>query len=157
MQNDCLVFQPTIATTYYGMNDGSYRQYADAIGDKYRNAMKEIVAKFKNVGVRTIVVGSPGVVDFILFQGNSCPGIQRKPRQALPDRRRSRQRSRRQLRRREFHDDGSDEKSQGQAGRDYDVAGRDGVHPGPNGHLITAYVFLKASDVMATSARLPLI
>ena len=28
-------------------------------------------------------------------------------------------------------------------GNDYDVCGRDGVHPGPNGHLLMAYAFLK--------------
>src|SRR5215212_8557280 len=29
MENDCLVFKPTIATTYYGMNDGGYTPYKD--------------------------------------------------------------------------------------------------------------------------------
>jgi hypothetical protein len=29
-------------------------------------------------------------------------------------------------------------------GEDYDVCGRDGFHPGPNGHLAMAYAFLKA-------------
>jgi hypothetical protein len=29
-------------------------------------------------------------------------------------------------------------------GEEYPVAGRDGVHPGPNGHLVMAYAFLKA-------------
>ena len=36
IENDCLVFQPTIATTYYGMNDGGYTPYKDEIGEKYR-------------------------------------------------------------------------------------------------------------------------
>src|SRR5215213_10179865 len=34
MENDVLVFKPTIATTYYGMNDGGYTPYKDEIGDK---------------------------------------------------------------------------------------------------------------------------
>ena len=29
-------------------------------------------------------------------------------------------------------------------GKDYRVCGRDGVHPGDNGHLVMAYAFLKA-------------
>jgi hypothetical protein len=32
-------------------------------------------------------------------------------------------------------------------GEAYDVGGKDGVHPGPNGHLLMAYAFLKAMGV----------
>src|SRR5438477_6385301 len=35
-------------------------------------------------------------------------------------------------------------KAKAKLGIDHHVAGRDGVHPGPNAHLITAYVFLQA-------------
>src|SRR5882724_8752914 len=36
MTNDCLRFQPTIATTCYGMNDHQYRPYEEKIGWTYR-------------------------------------------------------------------------------------------------------------------------
>jgi len=36
MTNDCLRFQPTLATTCYGMNDHEYRAYEPRIGDTYR-------------------------------------------------------------------------------------------------------------------------
>src|SRR5580704_6670641 len=36
MTNDCLRFNPTIATTCYGMNDHEYRAYEDRIGQAYR-------------------------------------------------------------------------------------------------------------------------
>src|SRR5262249_15699453 len=35
-------------------------------------------------------------------------------------------------------------KAKAKYGEDYQVAGGDGVHPGPNGHLVMAYAFLKA-------------
>ena len=35
-------------------------------------------------------------------------------------------------------------KSKAKYGEDYPIAGGDGVHPGPNGHLVIAYAFLKA-------------
>ena len=35
MTNDCLRFNPTIATTCYGMNDFKYRPYEDSIGQAY--------------------------------------------------------------------------------------------------------------------------
>jgi len=34
-------------------------------------------------------------------------------------------------------------KAKAKYGRDYDIAGGDGVHPGHNGHLVMAYAFLK--------------
>jgi hypothetical protein len=36
------------------------------------------------------------------------------------------------------------EKAKPVLGEAYDVGGKDGVHPGPNGHLVMAYAFLKA-------------
>ncbi len=37
-------------------------------------------------------------------------------------------------------------------GKEYNVAGGDGVHPNRNGHLVMAYAFLKALDAMGISA-----
>ncbi|MBI3416143.1 MAG: SGNH/GDSL hydrolase family protein [Verrucomicrobia bacterium] len=61
MTNDCLRFQPTIATTCYGMNDHGYRPYEEAIGQRYRNASTAIIRAFKGAGAR-VVHGSPGCV-----------------------------------------------------------------------------------------------
>src|SRR5271156_6162743 len=38
MTNDCLRFDPTIATTCYGMNDHRYRRYNDEIGATYEKS-----------------------------------------------------------------------------------------------------------------------
>src|SRR6185437_11985831 len=61
MTNDCLRFEPTIATTCYGMNDHEYSTYSDRIGDTYRTNSDLIVQTFKNWGVR-VILGAAGCV-----------------------------------------------------------------------------------------------
>src|SRR6185369_11132313 len=61
MTNDCLRFQPTVATTCYGMNDHEYSTYSDRIGETYRTNSELIVRTFKNWGVR-VILGSAGIV-----------------------------------------------------------------------------------------------
>jgi hypothetical protein len=151
MENDCLVFGPTIATTYYGMNDGGYTPFKDEIGEKYRKAMTEIVAKFKKAGVGRIVVGSPGVVDSFYFKG--IPFVPKPANSEIYNQNLAKLG---QIGAEVAKEAGANfadvnsmmmevmKKAKAKLGEDYDVAGRDGVHPGPNGHLITAYVFLKA-------------
>src|SRR5579863_10199259 len=46
MTNDCLRFQPTIATTCYGMNDFEYRPYEDHVGRAYYTNTTGVVAAF---------------------------------------------------------------------------------------------------------------
>src|SRR4030095_5426646 len=64
MTNDCLRFQPTLATTCYGMNDHGYRPYEDALGERYKEASTAIVEAFKNAGAR-VLHGSPGCVGLV--------------------------------------------------------------------------------------------
>ena len=61
MTNDCLRFKPTVATTCYGMNDHGYRNYEEAIGQKYLAMSTGIVEAFKTNGTR-VIQGSPGCV-----------------------------------------------------------------------------------------------
>jgi hypothetical protein len=61
MTNDCLRFQPTIATTCYGMNDHGYRAYEESIGARYRQKQTAIVQAFKAHDAR-VILGSPGCV-----------------------------------------------------------------------------------------------
>ena len=136
MTNDCLRFNPTIATTCYGMNDHGYRAYDEAIGKKYREKQTGIVEAFKSNGVR-VVLGSPGCVSHKAepLNLNLC----------------------------ELRNIDIDIASQEQVGfadvfwpmftaefaarqkyaTNYNIAGGDGVHPGWAGHLVMAYAFLK--------------
>ena len=61
MTNDCLRFQPTIATLCYGMNDHGYRPYSEPTGIWYSNNYAAVAWSLKNSGAR-VVLGSPGCV-----------------------------------------------------------------------------------------------
>lgn len=63
LENDLSVFNPTVATTCYGMNDGRYVPYNPSIGASYEKWMRLVLEGLKKVGVTHIVAGSPGAVD----------------------------------------------------------------------------------------------
>ncbi|MDE0867373.1 MAG: SGNH/GDSL hydrolase family protein [Rubripirellula sp.] len=62
MDNDLVPWKPTVVTTAFGMNDGSYRPYSDAIGKTYEDGTRRIQDRMKELGAR-MVVGGPGPVD----------------------------------------------------------------------------------------------
>ena len=75
MKTDVLRFQPTIATTCYGMNDHRYVPYSDQIGAEYIKNQKETVRQFKEAGVR-VVLGSPGTIGKMPGWVKSASGTQ---------------------------------------------------------------------------------
>jgi len=147
MTNDCLRFQPTIATTCYGMNDFEYRPYEDRIGRAYYTNTLGVVEAFKAHDVR-VILGSPGSV-------STVPWWQKNREYTLEDL---------DLSLCEFRniDIGiakaqhvrfadvfwpmltGDFTGRQEYGQDYAIPGRDGVHPYWAGHLIMAYAFLSA-------------
>lgn len=144
MNNDLLPWKPDVVTTCYGMNDGGYRAYDESIGKQYLAAMTDIVGRLKKSGA-TVVVGGPGAVDFNFFRNpktkpevyndnlSHLSGLAKKlaETEGFP------------------HADvfgammAAQEKAKAALGQNYDVCGKDGFHPGPNGHLLMAYAFLK--------------
>jgi lysophospholipase L1-like esterase len=145
MNNDLLPWKPDVVTTCYGMNDGGYRAYQEDIGKRYSLAMADIVARLKKAGA-TVVVGGPGVVDSKYFKGDQ---------KAYNDNLKHLSEHAKKLAETEGfpHADvfgammAAMEKSKPVLGETYDVGGKDGVHPGPNGHLVMAYAFLKAMGI----------
>ena len=146
MSNDVLWLKPTVATTCYGMNDGGYSPMDEAKAKRYRAATREIVKKFKEAGVRTIIVGSPGAVDTDFFKrGNGGAEMYNKTLSELRD-----------IAKQVAEEEGvlfanvfdamytAMPKAKAKLGNQYHVCGPDGFHPAPNGHLIMAYAFLKA-------------
>jgi lysophospholipase L1-like esterase len=145
-ENDLSVFSPTVATTCYGMNDGSYVPYEERIGSLYEKNMRNAVAKMQNAGVKHMVLGSPGGVDTKFFVKAGATAAQYNDNLAHL----------RDIDRKlagEFgtafanvHDEmiGAMTKAKAALGDEYDVCGRDGVHPGANGQLLMASAFLKA-------------
>ena len=150
IESDVLPFRPTVATTYYGMNDGGYGPPDPQRQAAYRGATTEIVQRLKGGGVRLIVVGSPGAVDSDSFDKNGpvWTNAEEYNQRTLRDLA--------EITREVAAQEGvrfADvhglfckvmEKAKARFGPGYHVAGADGVHPAANGHLIIAYAFLKA-------------
>ena len=144
MNHDALPWKPTVITTCFGMNDGGYRPYDEkSIGVPYREGMNKIVKAFKDTGA-TVIVGTPGVVDSNTWHGgngaaayNDTLGQLAKIDAEIAQQQKA-----------VFADLHTTmmavmTKAKEVNGPQYHVAGTDGVHPRPNGHLIMAYAFLK--------------
>lgn len=151
LENDLAGFRPTVATLCYGMNDGSYQPYRDTIGATYDRNMRSVVEKLEAFGVKTIVVGSPGAVDTRFFGARAAFGDQNSADGynhnlgKLRDIDRTIAVDHRQLFA-DVHQTMLDamKKAKTTLGDTYDVCGKDGFHPGPNGQLLMAYAFLKS-------------
>jgi lysophospholipase L1-like esterase len=144
MTNDCLRFEPTVATTCYGMNDHGYRPYEEAIGEKYRDRSTAIVRSFKANGVR-VVQGSPGCVG--LRKDWDAASVESKNLNLCTLRNIGIEIAATEKVR--FADVFWPMLTAGYAGQqkygaDYAIAGKDGVHPGWAGSFVMAYAFLKS-------------
>jgi len=155
LANDLLPWRPDVVTTCYGMNDGSYRAYDPSIGAAYGRAMRDIVKRLKAAGA-IVAVGSPGAVDFDAFRRADLPAAVYNDNLAhLRD-------IARDIALEEgmpfanVHDPMilAQKRAKPVLGAAYDVCGRDGFHPGMNGHLVMAYAFLKAMGVSGEIGRI---
>lgn len=141
-----LSIKPTVVTTLFGMNDGWYQPLCKESESFYRDGMIRLVNELKSNGVRLVIIGSPSAVDTETFRND-------------PDKAKMYNHTLSQLgdiakqvaadngcRFANVHDVMIDvmAKAKKKYGAKYLVAGSDGVHPGANGHLVIAYVFLKA-------------
>ncbi len=150
LENDLSAFQPTVVTLCYGMNDGGYRPYDDAVGKNYENNMRNVLTKLGKLGIAQVVVGSPGAVDSDTFRPGQQLGSQ--PAHVAYNDNLAHLRDIDRALATEFKLHFADVhaamydamgKAKAVLGNSYDVCGRDGFHPGPNGQLLMAYGFLK--------------
>lgn len=149
--NDLAGFKPTVATTCYGMNDGGYQAWKPEIGKGYEANMRSCIKKLQELGVRTIVIGSPGVVDSKFFKPGTNLG-DKPAHEAYNDT---------LAHLRDIDKTMAEELKQpfanvfqtmfdamgpakAKLGDSYPIGGTDGVHPAPNGHLLMAQAFLQA-------------
>ncbi len=146
LNTDIFPFKPTVATTCYGMNDGHYGPLTDDLANTYRRAQTESIEAMKKNGVRAIVLGSAKCVDSYYFKKPGVePAVYNKTLGQLAD-------IDKEIAAKEgvpYADVygitlATMKKAKAKFGESYEFAGRDGVHPGPNGHLVMAYAFLKA-------------
>jgi lysophospholipase L1-like esterase len=147
MTNDCLRFNPTVATLCYGMNDHRYRPFDFENEEWYADNYSAVVRSLKDAGA-VVVLGSPGCVGkvpswtksgaYTVDELNINLCALRDCDIALA---------------REFQTPFADvfwtmfkarHEGQTRYGEDYAVSGKDGVHPGWAGHLVMAYTFLRA-------------
>ena len=146
MTNDALRFQPTIATTCYGMNDHRYRAYDEANGQWYRSNQTTIVRAFKAAGAR-VVIGSPGCV-------GKMPGWVKSATGTIDDLNLNLNKFRNidieivQAEQVGFADVfwpmiTTFYEARQKFGDNYYISGKDGVHPGWAGQTVMAYAFLK--------------
>jgi len=146
MDNDVMGWKPTLITTCYGMNDGTYRAYEEKIGASYRQNMEKIVNFFKEKGVK-VIVGTPGVVDTKTYgtRNNATSEDYNKNLEQLAQIDKSIAEAN-ACTFADLHSIMMDTmlKAKAALGENYAVAGGDGIHPGPNGHLVMAYAFLKS-------------
>ena len=149
MENDLVPWKPTVVTTAFGMNDGSYRAYTDAIGKNYEDGTRRIQDRMKEIGAR-MVVGGPGPVDLDSWKKDTPEEdrIYNENLGKLGDIA-GRLAEERGFVFADMHPLMMDVMAKAKAanGDAYHVCGRDGVHPGSNGHLVMAYTFLKALGV----------
>jgi lysophospholipase L1-like esterase len=150
MASDVLRFQPTVATTCYGMNDFRYVPYDEAIAAEYRKNQTAVIDAFQGIGCR-VVLGSSGIIDSVPHWVKSATGTRQDLNLALS----------------RFRNIGvgvataeevafadlyrpmllADHVAKKQYGPDFKVSGKDGVHPGWAGQLVMAYGFLKGLGV----------
>ena len=152
--NDLAAFQPNVATTCYGMNDGGYRPFDEALGKTYEGNMRNVVKQLSAAGVKHIIVGSPGAVDSKFFgkrasfgDKDSAAGYNATLAQLRDIAQKLAVEHKQTFA--NVHNAMFDAmpKAKAALGDDYPVCGGDGFHPGANGQLLMAYAFLKALGV----------
>jgi lysophospholipase L1-like esterase len=146
IESDVLRFEPTVATTCYGMNDFRYQPYQKEIADEFRKNQTAMVGAFQAIGCR-VVLGSPGIIDSVPHWVKTASGTQEQLNLTL-----SRFRNIAVEVARETNSGFADiyqpmlladHEAKKRYGADFKVAGKDGVHPDWAGHLVMAYGFLK--------------
>ncbi|MFM8892187.1 MAG: SGNH/GDSL hydrolase family protein, partial [Planctomycetia bacterium] len=152
--NDLGVFKPDVVTLCYGMNDGGYQPWREEIGRGYEANMRKVLDRLAALGVKQVVVGSPGAVDTNFFRPGQSMG-DRPAHVAYNDTLAhlrdidaalAKEKGQRFA---DVHGAMVDamRKANATLGPKYDVCGGDGFHPGPNGQLLMAYAFLKGLGV----------
>jgi lysophospholipase L1-like esterase len=146
-QSDVMRFQPTIATTCYGMNDFHYVPFEDSIGAEYRKNETAMIRMFKDGGCR-VILGSPGIIDSTPPWVKDARGDRQTLNVSLSKMRNvgvqiaaAEQTLFADLYRPMLLANFNAHKAYGE---DFKVAGKDGVHPNWAGHVVMAYGFLQA-------------
>lgn len=159
MKNDCLRFNPTIATSCYGMNDHRYEPYSDEHGNLYRECQTDIVRAFKAQNCK-FIIGSAGKVGFVPFWQKFPGATLDALNQCLCQFRNICVKTANQedvyfadvfvnMIKAEY-------KARKTYSTDYKLCGDDGIHPDWAGHVVMAYSFLKAMGLDGNIGKITL-
>jgi lysophospholipase L1-like esterase len=156
LANDLAIFRPNVATTCYGMNDGSYQPYNDQIGGNYEANMRRVIAGLKAAGVTKIAVGSPGGVDPDYFTRPTLEGSVYNDTLARLRDIAKKLAAENGLAFANVHDTMMEAlpKAKAGLGAAYGPFGGDGFHPAPAGQLLMAQAFLKGLGVDGDIGRI---
>lgn len=150
LESDVLRFQPTFATSCYGMNDFRYVPFNEPIAEEYRKNETAMVQAFKKIGAR-VLLGSPGIIDTVPHWVKSASGTKEDLNLSLSKFRNigiqiaaAEQVAFADVYRPMLIADYDAEKAYGPG---FMVAGKDGVHPGWAGQVVMAYAFLKGMGI----------
>jgi len=147
MTNDCLRFNPTVATLCYGMNDHHYRPFDLENEQWYAENYSAVARSLQDAGAR-VVLGAPGCI------GKVPPWT--KPGQFTRDEMNINLCALRDCDialAKELQTPFADVfwtmyqagfEGQRRYGTNYSISGKDGVHPGWAGQVVMAYTFLRA-------------
>ncbi len=150
MTNDCLRFQPTVATLCYGMNDHHYRAFDEENAEWYREKYSAVVSGLESIGTR-VVLGSAGCVGKVPGWTHSSIFTRDELNINLCAFRDIDIEIAHQLNTRfadvfwtMFQAGYEGQTRYGTTNEAYMISGKDGVHPGWAGHLVMAYTYLRA-------------
>jgi len=151
MGRDVMTLSPTVATIEFGVNDAGGNVMDATAANNYREGLKKLIANFQAGKTRTVIIGSPVVVDSFYFrnvkhadvtanQFNETLGQFGEIVKEVAA-------SSKGVVFADLHTPMMEAmaKSKAQLGERYPFSNEgDGVHGGPNEHLVMAYGFLKA-------------
>ena len=150
MQRDVLTFAPSVAVVCYGMNDVRANGSDEVIDSTYRKGLEQVIANFQRSGTREIILSSPPVVDEFYFKNLKHPEVPATEYNAALGRLGDIAKKvavEKGLRFADIHTPMMAAMRQAKAklGERYPFSSAgDGVHGGPNEHLVMAYAVLKA-------------
>jgi lysophospholipase L1-like esterase len=150
MGGDVTTFAPTVATVCYGINDGNCNVLNDMIARTYREGLEKVVANFQRAHTRTIIIGSPAVVDSFYFRNSKHAEVSAAQFNKTLGQMGAIARevaAAKGVLFADLHTPMMEAMANAKArlGERYPFSGEgDGVHGGPNEHLVMAYALLKA-------------
>lgn len=158
MDNDMLSwFKPDVATFCYGMNDGQYTKIRPDIEKSFDDPSRKILGKLKAAGV-TAIMGGPGAVDTKYFRPGTDMAAVYNENLAKLSELAAKMAPEYDAVYVPLHKTLIDAMAKAKAanGEAFAVCGPDGVHPGPDGHIVMAYAFLKGMGVSGDIATIKL-